>query len=273
MTIALPSCMTPRLFAILLLAWAAIRARSELTRDASLLLRRLVDYLSFAANWRTRSRTDYVQRLGANSEGAGKLFSDYSKMLPPWLSAALKIEGFNRMKPIQQEVLPLALAGHDIIATAPTGSGKTLAFLVPALTRVTEVRSGSRSSGIGPIALVLAPTRELAIQIASVAERLTKTGTRKDHVSVAAIYGGARRMDQLASLRRQGNVQLLVATVGRLLDFMRDAQGINLRRQAGSRIPPPPPKKKKKSRNCTFLWNCYLAESALDKAAWKPQTL
>ncbi|CAE7562119.1 ddx17 [Symbiodinium natans] len=134
------------------------------------------------------------------------------------------------MKPIQQEVLPLALAGHDIIATAPTGSGKTLAFLVPALTRVTEVRSGSRSSGIGPIALVLAPTRELAIQIASVAERLTKTGTRKDHVSVAAIYGGARRMDQLASLRRQGNVQLLVATVGRLLDFMRDAQGINLRR-------------------------------------------
>jgi len=162
------------------------------------------------------------------------MFSDYSKYLPPWLSSALKLEGFNKMKPIQQEVMPLALAGHDIIATAPTGSGKTLAFLVPGLTHVTEVQRRSRSDsrgGNGPIALVLAPTRELAIQIASVAENLTKQGgARKEEVSVAVIYGGTRKLDQLASLRRKGNVQLLVATVGRLLDFMNDVQGINLRR-------------------------------------------
>ena len=97
-------------------------------------------------------------------------------------------------------MLPLALAGHDIIATAPTGSGKTLAFLVPALKHAAEQRTGTRSGGIAPIALVLAPTRELAIQIASVAEKLARQqGSRKEHVSVAVIYGGTRKLDQLVT--------------------------------------------------------------------------
>ena len=226
----------PRILALLLLVWAAIRARSELMRDLSLVSRRFLGCLGLASSWRTAFQKDAVRNLRAvsTSQGEGKLFSDYGKYLPPWLSSALKQEGFNKMKPIQQEVMPLALAGHDIIATAPTGSGKTLAFLVPGLTHVTEVQRRSRSDsrcGNGPIALVLAPTRELAIQIGSVAEKLTKQGgARKEEVSVAVIYGGTRKMDQLASLRRKGNVQLLVATVGRLLDFMNDVQGINLRR-------------------------------------------
>lgn len=225
-----------QILALLLLVWAAIRARSELMRDLSLVSRRFLGYLGLASSWRTAFQKDAVRNLRAvsTSQGEGKLFSDYGKYLPPWLSSALKQEGFNKMKPIQQEVMPLALAGHDIIATAPTGSGKTLAFLVPGLTHVTEVQRRSRSDsrcGNGPIALVLAPTRELAIQIGSVAEKLTKQGgARKEEVSVAVIYGGTRKMDQLASLRRKGNVQLLVATVGRLLDFMNDVQGINLRR-------------------------------------------
>ncbi|CAK9101066.1 ATP-dependent RNA helicase p62 [Durusdinium trenchii] len=134
----------------------------------------------------------------------------------------LQEHSFTEMKPIQRKVLPLALAGHDVVATAPTGSGKTLAFLVPAMVHATN-QSSPRSVSEGPIALILAPTRELVMQIKTVAEKLTARARRS--CTVAAVYGGQRRMDQLQILKRQGVIHLLVGTVGRLLDFMHPRPG------------------------------------------------
>ena len=143
-------------------------------------------------------------------------FSEFNQILPKWLSEGLK--DFPEMKPIQRKVLPLALAGKDVVAIAPTGSGKTLAFLVPAMVHASQRRPRFRD---GPVALVLAPTRELVLQIHGVAQKLCGD-FRGRNFSVGAAYGGARRQDQLERLKRLGSIQLLVAVVGRLLDFYRE---------------------------------------------------
>lgn len=143
-------------------------------------------------------------------------FSEFNQILPPWLSEGLK--DYPEMKPIQRKVLPLALAGKDVVAVAPTGSGKTLAFLVPAMVHASQLRPRFRD---GPVALVLAPTRELVQQIHSVAQKLCGD-SRGRNFSVGAAFGGARRQDQLETLKRSGSIQLLVAVVGRLLDFYRE---------------------------------------------------
>jgi ATP-dependent RNA helicase RhlE len=101
--------------------------------------------------------------------------------------------------PIQEMVVPDALAGRDVLAKSPTGSGKTLAFGLPLIER-------------GKRALVLVPTRELALQVAETLEPLART--RGMHV--AAVYGGA---PMGAQAKRARNAQILVATPGRLTDF------------------------------------------------------
>ncbi|CAL1170244.1 unnamed protein product [Cladocopium goreaui] len=153
-------------------------------------------------------------------------FSDFYEVFPKWLSEGLSAHSFQDMKPIQRKVLPLALGGHDVVATAPTGSGKTLAFLVPAMVHASSQSAPSVAEG--PIVLVLAPTRELVIQIRSVAEKLTSRA--RGALTVAAVYGGTRKMDQLAALRQNRSLHLLVATVGRLMDFMREHRAFRLRR-------------------------------------------
>ncbi|CAJ1434910.1 unnamed protein product, partial [Effrenium voratum] len=163
-------------------------------------------------------RKDFLEEGGASRDRAK--FSEFQEVLPPWLLEGLKRQSFQEMKPIQRQVLPLALAGRDVVATAPTGSGKTLAFLVPAL--VHAAGQAPPRVADGPIALVLAPTRELVIQIFSVAEKLTSQSPSRARIQTAAVYGGTRKMDQLANLRRQRCMHLLVATVGRLLDILRD---------------------------------------------------
>eukprot|EP00435_Cladocopium_sp_Y103_P058635 s391_g20.t1 len=105
-------------------------------------------------------------------------------------------------------------SSRDVVATAPTGSGKTLAFLVPAMVHASSQSAPSVAEG--PIVLVLAPTRELVIQIRSVAEKLTSRA--RGALTVAAVYGGTRKLDQLASLRQNRSLHLLVATVGRLME-------------------------------------------------------
>eukprot|EP00931_Biecheleriopsis_adriatica_P082066 TRINITY_DN55450_c0_g1_i1.p1 TRINITY_DN55450_c0_g1~~TRINITY_DN55450_c0_g1_i1.p1 ORF type:complete len:675 (+),score=146.87 TRINITY_DN55450_c0_g1_i1:25-2025(+) len=167
------------------------------------------------------------------SSSAPELFSDFRTALPAWLSEGLNRQGFHKLKPIQRDVLPLALAGKDIIGTAPTGSGKTLAFLVPALVHAAGQPSPKTLSE-GPVALVLAPTRELALQIGSVAEQLVKSsgwqgGRKGEGLSVATLYGGERRIDQLQRLRQKRRVHLVVATIGRLLDFVREQKAFRLR--------------------------------------------
>ena len=109
--------------------------------------------------------------------------------------------------PIQEAVIPDALAGHDVSGRAPTGSGKTLAFGLPMLSMV------SRGSPTKPAALVLAPTRELADQIRKDLIPLGKAARR----FVGVVYGGVSYNRQIESLRR--GVDVLVATPGRLLDL------------------------------------------------------
>jgi len=174
--------------------------------------------------------------------GERSTFGGFRGVLPGWLSQALERNGFETLKPIQRRVLPLALAGQDVVGVAPTGSGKTLAFLVPAIVHVVGQPAPLRPAD-GPCALVLAPTRELAVQIGSVAESLLRFsrgggggsgdgyggwsgsyGARRGGgggLHSAVLYGGARRTDQLSTLRFNNATHIVVATPGRLLDFLR----------------------------------------------------
>jgi len=151
-------------------------------------------------------------------------FSEYDHVFPQWLAEGLRREGFQGLKPIQNKILPLALGGRDVVGIAPTGSGKTLAFLVPGLVHAAG-QPPLRNSADGPIVLVLAPTRELAVQIGKVAEGLMKPsweveGGKRNGFNSAVLYGGARRTDQLETLRFQRCTHVVVATPGRLLDFL-----------------------------------------------------
>ena len=130
------------------------------------------------------------------------------------LSSALRKNlarhGFVEPTPVQAEAIPLALAGHDIVATAQTGTGKTLAFVLPLLE---ALNANPLPKGVR--AVVLTPTRELAIQIDEVYNRLAQgTGIR-----AAVVVGGLSERTQLNAIRQ--GAQVLIATPGRLSDFIK----------------------------------------------------
>jgi ATP-dependent RNA helicase RhlE len=118
----------------------------------------------------------------------------------------LASRGITRAFPIQELALPDALAGHDVLAKSPTGSGKTLAFGLPIVERVSP-------DAAAPAALVLVPTRELALQVT---DELSRIGAVKQLV-VATIYGGA---PIAAQAKRARGAHILVATPGRLQDLV-----------------------------------------------------
>ena len=124
------------------------------------------------------------------------------------LCALLKKQGITEPTPVQEQALPPMRAGRDVIAQAQTGTGKTLAFLLPLLAKI-------KPQGAAAQALVIAPTRELAIQITRVAEPL---GAALG-IGTVVIYGGADIERQKEKLRRQP--QLIIGTPGRLLDHVR----------------------------------------------------
>ena len=129
--------------------------------------------------------------------------------LAPELVRAVAEEGYEQPTPIQQEAIPLALAGRDLIGSAQTGTGKTAAFMLPILQRLSQ-----NGTDHGVRALVLVPTRELAEQVLQSA----RTYGRHLHVSAAAVYGGVGMEPQTRALKR--GVDIVVATPGRLLDHM-----------------------------------------------------
>ena len=120
---------------------------------------------------------------------------------------ALNEMGFEEPTPIQREAIPIALSGRDMIGQAQTGTGKTAAFGIPMLERVP-------AKGEGPFALVLAPTRELAIQSA---EEINRLAQHLPHWALP-IYGGQDMGRQLRSLNKRPPI--IVATPGRLMDHM-----------------------------------------------------
>ncbi|XP_027126220.2 DEAD-box ATP-dependent RNA helicase 20-like [Coffea arabica] len=127
--------------------------------------------------------------------------------------------GFVEPTPIQSQGWPMALKGRDLIGIAETGSGKTLAYMLPALVHVSA--QPRLAQGDGPIVLVLAPTRELAVQIQ---EEAMKFGSR---IRSTCIYGGAPKGPQIRDLKR--GVEIVIATPGRLIDML-EAQHTNLKR-------------------------------------------
>ena len=132
-------------------------------------------------------------------------FEDFS--LDPRLLAACAAQGFEAPTPIQAEAIPPLLEGHDIIGRARTGSGKTAAFALPLLEAVKERASGVR-------ALVLAPTRELALQVYRVLVEMSDGLP----VRILPVYGGTPFPPQLKALR--AGVDVVVGTPGRVLDHI-----------------------------------------------------
>jgi len=127
------------------------------------------------------------------------------------LLKALADMNFVNPSSIQQEAIPQVLSGNDIIAKAPTGSGKTAAFAIPIIEKL-DLNPENTSIQ----AIVLSPTRELAIQVHKEFEKLTKY---IDNVSTVSIYGGQNIEKQLGALKRKP--QIIVATPGRLMDHLR----------------------------------------------------
>ncbi|OFW04228.1 MAG: hypothetical protein A3I61_09590 [Acidobacteria bacterium RIFCSPLOWO2_02_FULL_68_18] len=127
------------------------------------------------------------------------------------LLSGIRDLGWDETRPVQSGVIPIALSGADLIACAETGTGKTAAFLVPMLQRFLSRPQAEASTR----ALVLAPTRELAVQIEDQVQGLTYHTT----ISSAAVFGGVPMDPQERALR--AGVDIVVATPGRLMDHMR----------------------------------------------------
>ena len=203
-----------------------------------------------------------------------KRFPDFD--LPPEILHAIADLGFQYCTPIQALSLDHALAGRNVAGRAQTGTGKTAAFLISLLTRYLRHPAGRPARAATPRALVIAPTRELVIQICSDADSLGKyCGLR-----YLAVYGGMdheRQRRELAS----GPVDLLVATPGRLLDYvqsrtvdlsqvdtlvideadrMLDMGFIPDVRRIVGRLPPP-------DRRCTMLYSATLDDAVMRLAA------
>jgi ATP-dependent RNA helicase RhlE len=125
------------------------------------------------------------------------------------LKSALAYHGFETPTPVQAEAIPPALAGRDLIATAQTGTGKTLAFVLPLLEKLLQQPDGS-----GVQAVILTPTRELAIQINETFAKLA-SGT---NIRAAVVVGGLSEQTQLRQIR--AGARVLIATPGRLVDYL-----------------------------------------------------
>ncbi len=143
---------------------------------------------------------------GVPPETRGEAFGTLP--LSPAVLENLQRLGYERMTPIQAASLPLALAGHDLIAQAKTGSGKTAAFALPLLAKLDAKRFAVQ-------ALVLCPTRELAEQVTQEIRRLARA---EDNVKVLTLCGGATMRPQIASLAHGAHV--VVGTPGRLVDHL-----------------------------------------------------
>ncbi|MFC3716417.1 ATP-dependent RNA helicase RhlB [Luteimonas soli] len=142
--------------------------------------------------------------------------------LQPALLAGLESAGFTRCTPIQALTLPITLAGRDVAGQAQTGTGKTLAFLVTVMNRLLASPALAERKPEDPRALILAPTRELAIQIHKDAVKFgSELGLR-----FALVYGGVD-YDKQRQLLQEG-VDVIIATPGRLIDYVKQHKVVSL---------------------------------------------
>ncbi|MFD1214605.1 DEAD/DEAH box helicase [Arthrobacter sp. GCM10027362] len=147
-----------------------------------------------------------------NPENGAVLFTDFN--LDGRVLAALTDVGYEKPSPIQAATIPVLLEGRDVVGLAQTGTGKTAAFAIPALSRMAELAEANGPAR-GTQVLVLAPTRELALQVA---EAFTSYAKHLEDFTVLPVYGGSAYGPQLAGLRR--GAQVVVGTPGRVIDHI-----------------------------------------------------
>jgi len=138
----------------------------------------------------------------------------HALQLSPQVLKAIHEAGYTQPTPIQLAAIPEVMAGHDVIGIAQTGTGKTAAFVLPILTKL----MASNAQRHGTRALIVAPTRELVVQI----EENVRAYAKHLSLRMATIYGGVSERPQIAALRAE--VDLVVATPGRLIDLMQQRQ-------------------------------------------------
>ncbi len=140
-------------------------------------------------------------------------FADFG--LDPRVQKAIGEQGYNIPTPIQAQAIPHVLAGKDLMGAAQTGTGKTAAFVLPIIQKLLPGSSSSASPARHPIrALVLTPTRELAVQVADNAANYS----RHTDLRSTVVFGGVDMQPQVAQLR--SGIEILIATPGRLLDHL-----------------------------------------------------
>jgi len=137
-----------------------------------------------------------------------------SLQLHPSLLQAVKDAGYTEPTPIQTSAIPIVLTGKDVIGIAQTGTGKTAAFTLPILSRLL-----AQGAGKGIRVLILAPTRELVVQI----EENVRAYAQHTSVTMATVFGGVGERPQMAALRK--GVDIVIACPGRLLDLMQQGFG------------------------------------------------
>ncbi|CAO3563570.1 unnamed protein product [Mortierella alpina] len=140
---------------------------------------------------------------------------------PPYVLKEVMEMGFKAPTAIQAQGWPMALSGRDVVGIAETGSGKTLAYCLPSIVHINA--QPFLEPGDGPIVLILAPTRELAVQIQ---QECTKFGS-SSRIKNTCVYGGVPRGPQIRDLSR--GVEICIATPGRLIDML-ESRKTNLRR-------------------------------------------
>jgi ATP-dependent RNA helicase RhlE len=136
-------------------------------------------------------------------------FTDLNLSAP--LQKAVKAMGYEETTPIQTQAISPGLRGRDIVGCAQTGTGKTLAFLLPVLERLLKDTTKTKN----PRVIILEPTRELVIQIAGEAQKLTA----RTQLRTVSVYGGTGMKKQIKKLR--SGIDVVIATPGRLMDHMR----------------------------------------------------
>jgi len=141
--------------------------------------------------------------------------------MPEYVLSEVMKQGFDKPTPIQSQGWPMALKGKNMVGVSATGSGKTLAFLLPGMIHINAQQY--LKPGEGPIVLVLAPTRELAVQIK---EECDKFGASSD-IKNTVVYGGVPKSRQVRDLR--SGIEIVIATPGRLIDHLEQGN-TNLKR-------------------------------------------
>ncbi|XP_051732927.1 probable ATP-dependent RNA helicase DDX46 [Ctenopharyngodon idella] len=197
-----------------------------------------IEYESFRKNFYVevpelaRMTPEEVNEYRLELEGIIVKGKGCPKPIKTWVQCGISMKVLNAMKkhnyekptPIQAQAIPAIMSGRDLIGIAKTGSGKTIAFLLPMFRHILDQRP--LGEGEGPIAVIMTPTRELALQITKECKKFSKSlGLR-----VVCVYGGTGISEQIAELKR--GAEIIVCTPGRMIDMLGANSGrvTNLRR-------------------------------------------